>query len=274
MSHQNSLRIGGLGALTVAILMLGLSCAIFDTSPGGDALEPIEGRVAFWVGESHSHPGEEPMPTLFMSTEHVYPCCNYSIACRVSRIGPLLDVEILGALRPEIGLCAIGPAFSMLPVDLTRAVEWIRFTLNGEREEFSVTLTDSSISVAGGQNRFMQLTRSLVWRYPPLSCSYECGTTGETSWICADFLDSLMASGLYRPFQFPDSGQIPYWGTTAGNSYVMPTCYFRYAREEDFDLAGAMLERYARRAINGHPGVRLSLLSWRNVQYTFLLLDD
>lgn len=271
-----SIRAPAIVLLTSCVL-LNVHCDVFDTSDGeGGSVESVEGRVRFWIGEAYNHPTEagDPSLMLFMTTEREYPCCNFSILNMISMSDGSIEVDLLGIYKPNICLTAIGPATSRSALYLAPGEYSLQFTLYGDVDEFSVTLTDSSISVVGDGSQFMTTAKSLVWRYPPQSFAYLCGTTTETSWICSDFLDSLVATGLFELYQFPDSGYIPYPESSAGHYYDMPALYFRYAEETDFEAGGAVLERYAKTTTCMHVGVGLSLINWRNRRYHSWLLED
>jgi len=107
----------------------------------------------------------------------------------------------------------------------------------------------------------------LYWRYPPNSFAYLCGTTIETSWICDDFLDSMLYHVSIIEFEFPDSGEICYPRASQGHYYDMPARYFFYEREADFDSAGAVLKRYTEQVISQYSGVGIHLIGWNNKDY-------
>lgn len=267
------IRIPAIMLLTVFVIM-NVSCDVADPDEGN--VEPIEGRVRFWIGEAYDppHMTGSPSLTLFMTTEHDQPCCNFSILNWILEGESSIKVYLLGIYRPEICLTAIGPAASRSSLNLTPGKYLLSFNLDGNIDEFSLTISDSSISVIGDGSQFMIADKPLVWRYPPQSFAYLCGTTTETSWICDEFLDSLMVTGLFEPFQFPDSGYVPYPESSGGYYYEMPALYFRYAEEADFAAAGAVLERYSKTTISMHSGAGLSLINWRNRRYYSWILED
>jgi hypothetical protein len=186
-------------------ILLNVHCDVFDTSDReGGSIEPFEGRVRFWIGEAYEPPNMAGIPsiTLFMTTEKDYPCCNFSILNSIFVGDGSIKIYLLGIYEPDICLTAIGPATSQSALNLAPGEYLLQFILDGDIDEFSLTLSDSSISVVGDGSQFMTAARSLVWRYPPQSFVYLCGTTTETSWICSDFLDSLVATGLFELYQF------------------------------------------------------------------------
>lgn len=248
-------------------------CNITDTSDG--EIDLLDGSVQFRIGESYSEPTtvEDPSLMLFMTTEEIYPCCNYSIASMLVKDESSIFVELLGVYKPDICMTAIGPADSRSKIALAPGNYSLSFSLDNLIDEYFVTVTDSSISV-DGNGSFTATTKPLVWRYPPRTFAYLCGTTTETSWICSEFLDSLLVTGLFEEYQFPDSGSIPYPESSEGYYYNMPVAYFCYQQEADFETAGAILERYAKSTTKQHTGVGLSLINWRNKRYHSWLLEE
>lgn len=273
--RANSLTKAMATILIAVCALLNAQCDVFEASDGG-VVDPLDSRIGFWIGETYpeyDYVGE-PSLVLFMTTEKEYPCCNYSIANMVVRGTDMIVVELLGIHKPSMCLTAIGPATSRSKLSLTPGKYTLYFSHDEGVDEFSVTLTDSSISVAGDTSRYTVPSKPLVWRYPPRSFAYLCGTRTEESWICSEFLDSLLVAGLYEEYHFPDSGYIPYPGSSAGHYYDMPAMYFRYENEVDFEEAGAILERYAKTTTYLHSGVGLSLISWRNKGYYSWMLEE
>lgn len=248
-------------------------CNITDTSDG--EIDSLDGSVQFWIGESYSEPTtvEDPSLMLFMTTEKTYPCFNYSIVSMLVKDESSIFVELLGVYKPDICLTATGPATSRSELSLVPGEYSLYFKRDEEIDEFTVTLTDSTIYV-DGDGSFTATTKPLVWRYPPRTFAYLCGTRTEDSWICSEFLDSLMVTGLFEELQFPDHGYIPYPESSSGHYYDMPAMYFRYEKEADFDTAGAILERYAKSTTKDYTGVGLSLINWRNKRYYSWILEE
>jgi hypothetical protein len=269
--------------IIISAMALVLTMYNCDTSPVNidrpDPFKPVEGitgNIRFWIGESHDYQadGSDPSLTLFLMTEYIYPCCNFSIQQRLFRFGNKITVDLLGIYVPAICLTALGPATSQPPINIHAGTYELRFILGGEVDRFTLHLTDASISVTGDDTGFMICEYPLVWRYPPKSFAYLCGTTTETSWMCSEFLDSLLAAGLYEQFQFPDYGLVPYPKSSGGHYYDMPALYFTYERERDFDAAGDILARYANTTTKHYQGVGLSLVNWRKEWYSSWLLEE
>lgn len=241
-----------------------------------DSLDPIDGHVRFLVKEKHYCPGDycEPSIVLLMHTEKIYGCCNYGLESEVRIAGNVVRIRLRGVYKPDVCLTALGPAQGAHVLKLAPGKYDFRFCLGCDTDRYEVTITDEAIAVRELSAGFMESLSQLRWRFPHESFCYLCGTRTETSWICDAFLDSLMATGRFVEFTFPDSGDIPYPQGSAGHYYDMPGRYFRYTSEADFDTAGAILERYSQEVISQQPGVGLSLWNWKYKRYLSWLMDD
>ena len=210
---------------------------------------------------------------LYMETEEWYPYCNYSIDFDISRLGNEVTVKILGIYMPSIGLPAFGPASAREFLDLPGGVYLINFIYQFSVDKYVLTVSDSCLEVFTRTSEFTRPEFNTYWRYPPNSFVYLCGTTIETSWICQDFLDTLLAEVDLQEFFFPDYGEICYPRSSMGHYYDMPARYFLYDGDEDFDRAGEVLEAYTRAVIDNYSGVGLSLWNWKNEEYASWLFD-
>jgi hypothetical protein len=230
---------------------------------------PIEGRVLFRVAEGYKSTDANCEPSIFllMNTEKIYGCCNFEISSVVSRAGNQVSVVLQGIYEPSICLPAPGPATAAKALELAAGSYDLRFRLEDRVDEYEVTVTEDALAVREVAAGFTGPLTLLTWRYPRKSFAYLCGTMTETSWICGAFLDSLLSTGRFVEFAFPDSGSIPYPPASDGHYYDMPARYFRYETEAAYDTAGAVLGRYSREVVSQQLGVGLSLLNWRQKWY-------
>ena len=251
------------------------STTCVDSGPGA-GLDPIEGRVRFRLIEWHdcSRSYCDPSIYLQMYTEKIYPCCNYPLESDVSVAHGIVSVRLDGVYKPGVCKTMPGPARGGHILELEPGEYGLRFSLGCDTDYYELTITEEALSVRQRRSNFMEPVSQLYWRYPHESMCYLCGTPTEKSWICDAFLDSLMATGRFVEFSFPDSGQIPYPKASDGHYYDMPGRYFRYTSEADFDTAGAVLERYSHEVISQHGGVGISLWNWRNGRYFSWLMED
>jgi hypothetical protein len=233
------------------------------------SLVPIEGRIMFRVAEEYGcgHGSCEPSIFLLMNTEKIYGCCNFEIWSKVFRVHDRVSVDLQGIYKPWICLTSLGPATSTDALELATGSYHLRFCLEDRADEYEVTVTADAVAVHEVDADFTEPLTRLTWRYPRNSFAYVCGTMTETSWICGAFLDSLLSTGRFAEFVFPDSGSIPYPLASSGHYYDAPARYFRYVNEADYDTAGAVLGRYSRDVLSQQHGVSLYLLNWRQKWY-------
>ncbi len=259
--------------LFASSLFVFLGCSIFKSEES----KPIEGNIIFSVKEGYRDYSSisEPSIMLSMVTEKIYPCCNWSIICDVIVDGNIVSVDFLGIYIPEICLTALGPAHYTSFLDIPEGEYSLYFTYKGVVDAYVLTVTDSSIKISGNVSpEFTKPKFYQFWRYPPNSLVYLCGTTTETSWICEDFLDTLLSEVNLEQFQFPNSGKIPYPCSSDGHYYDMPAKYFFYEKDEDFDKAGKILESYTQNIIAHYSGIGISLINWKNKEYLSWLFDN
>lgn len=257
-----------------AALLFGLvSCGIFDSSD--TELRPLEGDILFGVQEGHEAGlTGEPDIMLLMRTEKIYGCCNWSIKHRISRMGNRITIDIVGILVPEICLTAEGPARAEGFLALSRGVYSLYFIYKNNRDKYTLEMSDSSIHITENASQFTKPQFELFWRYPPKSFVYLCGTTTEASWMCEDFLDTLLSEVDLCEFQFLDSGVIPYPCSSEGHYYDMPAKYFIYQDDDDFDKAGEILRVYTEQHIIQNSGIGISLINWTNKKYLSWLFNN
>ena len=211
-----------------AALLLLLGCGILDSSKG--RLKSIEGDLIFQIEEGHLNDAaiSDPRIILSMVTEKTYPCCNWSIRYKTAVRNNQISIDVSGIYAPEVCATAIGPAASRSFLDVSTGEYSIYFSYRDDTDRYSLNITDSSIEITEHTSRFTRPDFELLWRYPLSSFAYLCGTTTEASWICEDFMDTLLGEVDLEEFQFPDSGEIPYPCSSAGHHYDTPARYFFY----------------------------------------------
>lgn len=260
--------------LVAAPLLLLPGCGIFDSSKG--ELKPIEGNLIFRFQEGYQDHGgiSEPGIRLSMVTEKTYPCCNWSIRSKVTVQKGAILIRVFGVYVPEVCATAIGPAAWSSFLDISTGEYSVYFSYRDMTDRYSLTVTDSSLEITEHISRFTKPKSELLWRYSSNSFAYLCGTTTETSWMCEDFLDTLLSEINLEEFQFPDSGEIPYPCSSAGHHYDAPAKYFFYEKDEDFDKAGEILKSYTQDVIIPQLGIGISLIGCKNQRHLSWLLDD
>ena len=275
MLNQKAItRISNFGTFCIFLFLLFISCDSFDFCDG--SVSPLDSRIMFSVGEDHDcfYTNCEPSIVLRMETEKDYGCCNYSIETGVFVMREAVYVSLKGIYKPSLCLTSIGPACSARYLQLSPGIYSLNFLYDDRVEAYELVITDDAIRVEGGGFNLTKPTARLTWRYPSKSFAYLCGSTIETSWICDDFADSLLSTGLFSEFSFPDSGQIPYRVSSGGHYYDMPGRYFLYQNETDFDTAGAVLERYAKEVTSQYVGNGITLRNWTDRWFVSWMLED
>ncbi len=165
-------------------------------------LLPVEGNIIFAIYEGYANYSsiESPRVVLSMVTEKIYPCYNYSIKSRVIVQSNHINITLLGIYVPKICETLIGPASFSSFLDVPVGVYSLNFSFNNITDRYILTVTDSYIKVTKSGTQFTKPEFELYWRYPPNSFAYLCGATTATSWICDDFLDTLLSKIELKEF--------------------------------------------------------------------------
>lgn len=250
-------------------------CFFTECSEGPSARAPIDNDIIFKFVEGYrDSTGEcEPEIMLYMETDRWYGCCNYSIESEISLLGNEITIKLLGIYMPGVCLTAFGPASSREFFSLPDGIYLINFIHGFSMDKYVLNVSDSCLEIF---NRVVTFTRPefyAYWRYPPNSFVYLCGTKTETSWICQDFLNTLLGEVNLQEFFFLDYGEICYPRSSMGHYYDMPARYFLYESDENFDRAGEVLEAYTHAVIDQYSGVGISLWNWKHEEYASWLFD-
>lgn len=243
-------------------------CDILDPDDSRGSTAALDGKVTFTIAEGRMDYLSEGPPELIldMATEKIYPCSNYSIVADIRTTSDSAVVSLHHIYKPEICATALGPAASRDRLDLGAGVYSLSFEYRDGRDAYELVVTDSLIRVHGSAGKLSIPTDPLIWRMPARSFACLCGTPSDLTWMCEDFVDSLLTVPL-REISFPDSGTIPYPTSSTGHQYDAPARYFQYCTEADYDSAGAILARYSREVIGERQGVGIQLTNWRNKHY-------
>ena len=253
-------------SMFIISLIVFLGCGILNFPK---VLKPIEGNIMFRIHEGYEHYDSigEPGIMLSMETKKIYPCCNWLIKSGIAIHGNKILIYISGIYVPKICLTALGPATSESSLDISNGEYLLEFPFGPVTDIYNLIITNSYIKVTKVESHFTEPEFNLYRRYPSNSFVYLCGTTTETSWICEDFLDTLLNRITLEEFQFPDSGRICYPCSSGGCYYEMPAKYFYYENEEDFEQAGEILKSYTVDVLGQYSGVEISLINWKNEKY-------
>lgn len=253
-------------------VLLFLAAGIFILAGCGPKnIQPLEGRILFCVKEAYigAAEGVEPTLYLFMETEKIYPCMNYSIEADIELQGTALNVDIRGVYQPEICLTALGPAVKGEFLKMEDGVYSLKFR-NGPvfQSSYEVSIADDAVIVTEFSGQTFTLPKFNVWwRYPRNSFAVICGTTTETAWVFEDFLGRLQAGVDLVAHEFPPHGEIGYPRAPQGHQINHPSRCFIHEGDADFAAAGEILREYVRDVIGGMTGVSIWLLNWKNESF-------
>ena len=273
---ESCLRYALLSLVSVALVLVS-GCDSQGPENRRGTMLPIDGKVIVSIAEGWFPWHEEGSPDviLTMNTERNYPCCNYSIEADVTVRTGSVYISLEHIYVPEICLTSPGPASYQSTLALGPGTYELVIEQLFLRDTYTLVVTESKIQIEGSPGRLTTLDKALSWRVPAQSFVYLCGTTTELSWMCDDFLDSLLALGSLQEFSFPDSGVIPYQASSSGHWYDAPGRFLRYGNEADFDSAGAVLQDYVQSVIGDSQGIGLSLTNWQNKQFrSWLMRSD
>ncbi|HPC35388.1 MAG TPA: hypothetical protein P5067_02060 [Candidatus Marinimicrobia bacterium] len=248
--------------------------SLINCSPSENNLLPLEGRIFFKISEDYKQYNRESNPEifLFMETEKIYGCCNYGIYTDCDIVGKKIVVNILGIDQPGVCLTAIGPAIARIHLPLSNKSYSLKISGDDFTDNYTVVVTDSSISVTGDSTVNTKPEIELFWRYPPNSFVYLYGSTFEDSSLANVFLDTLMQVIDIAEFYFPQNGEIPYPKSSMGHHWDMPARYFYYNSENDFDLIEEVLRVFKNNYIKDKVGIGITIKNWRNKQINSWLL--
>lgn len=259
------IRFHHFGFGTIFLFLLSISFLQCDlTESGKGDLRPLEGNLFVSVREGFPAYDTPPEIYLTLRTEKIYPCSNWSVRFKQRNVENLYYFTIEGIYSPDICLTALGPATASQKFSLQEGDYILNFIYQGITDQYRLQITRDRIRLQPSLTQFTASGDSLIWRYPPRSFAYVCGTTQETQWIYQDFLDTLLQVVPLQEFQFPDSGKVPYPVAPQGYYVNLPARYFYYQKESDYERAGEVLRDYSQRIIKNYSGVGIYLMNWRN----------
>ncbi|MDO8549210.1 MAG: hypothetical protein Q7S39_03530 [Ignavibacteria bacterium] len=250
--------------LVVFIALFFPQCDLFENDD--NKLLPLDSKILFDVIETHHEYTEIGEPEIFLSlvTEKEYPNFNYSISNYLQINGNTITIYINGIYIPSILLPALGPAHSMIKLDLVNGYYNLQISYKDFSDEYNLKVNDSSLTLNGKPTADTEQYQNIFWRFPEKSFVYLCGTTQSDSGLCDEFLDTLHSTLQLTEFQFPDSGKIPYPNFSNGHYYDMPAKYFIYQTENDFDRIEEVLTQFKQNQIGDKQGIGISIINWLN----------
>lgn len=264
-----SFLFGGQGSRSAAVLLLlimfsTLGCDVIGVFKD-NSTRPVDHELVLRFVEQHEIAPEAPdVPKLFftMRTKKNFGCSGYRIRHEVERTNDQVVVQILGIKGPE-GNCSavVAPASARfkLPLDLGT---YTLMLVNGEiRDEYTVTVTNQRVEVKTVDAGWTEPTATLHWRYPSDSFAYYCGTTQETTALCADFEGRLQDLPITR-IEVPEEGEWPYRLQSKGYKFDAPALFYRYPDEATWEEIKARLRTFTQERIRNRDGIGLEVENW------------
>ncbi|MDZ7796222.1 MAG: hypothetical protein U5N56_03875 [Candidatus Marinimicrobia bacterium] len=243
---------------------------------GTNDLPPQEGKIVFGIGERHEEYGEvsDPLIHMFLSTEKIYPCCNYLIVTDHYVSGNNIEVEIRGIRVPEGCLTALGPANTSFFLPLSPQSYSLEITGADYTDHYTVEVTDSTLEISGDPTEHTVPARNRVRRYPPRSFVYLFGSLCADTVLSRQFLDTLRSVVEVEEFTFPANVDIPYQDSSSGYYCNMAARYFYYDTEEDFDRVGNVLRDFTLTRLTDKEGIGISVRNWRNRFFASWIFEE
>lgn len=209
---------------------------------------------------------EEPGPhnIIYMETDSIYPCFNFSIIIKQENTNKAINLEIDSIYVPDICLTALGPALYYGELILENGDVTLSILNGNVLNDFKLSVSDTLIHITPLNNSYIQVSEQVVWRYRENSFVYSCGTMEETTWIYDDFRDSILTIQGVEQFYFPDSGRIPYPRYSMGYYVNHPCLYFQYADETDWELVKQKIKEYSENTITQYSGTGAYVKNYLN----------
>ena len=204
--------------------------------------------------------------TLYLNlrTQEIYGCVNYSIDHDLSFEGGVLTIRLKEASIGDICLTATGPASLLL--ELPTTTTQLVLQSGDETNVYDMSITAESVSFTAVNTSFSRLEESIFNRYPENSFALVCGTYNERPNFCAELKNHLMANApSLEEFSF-GPGVVPY-GYSDGNWINVPSSYFYYNNENDYQQAGQLFQDYINQNAVPNEGISARLEGWNNLNF-------
>lgn len=236
-------------------------------------VHPLDGKLIIEPKEDYENYGVISPPSIFIAlrTEKIYGCVNYGISASLSVERGVVEIFINGILEPEICLTAIGPAVTRIKTDLTAGTYKLIIRSKDFVDEYTLVISNAFIRLEGDSTINTSFRYRMFHRYPEKSFVYLCGTTLQDSSLCRKFIDTVRSVITLQPYEFPETGVIPYPLRSDGHYFDMPAQYYLYNSENDFDRINGIMKSFKEAHIK-NSGTGISVTNWMNKSFYSWLL--
>jgi hypothetical protein len=270
-SHEDKRRLGclmqrrqwtGAPVCTLITILLLASCGLLEEDTSFDSSDKF--RVQFFSGTRGGETDTQPGEYVFISTDSIYPCCNWTLDIYQRNTGHAASFDINGIDIPDMCLTALGPATFESSIHFSEGQYLVEITNGHTIDQLSFQVSDTLIRLVEADTSFIKLKDELIWRYRENTFVYSCGTTEATAWMYSAFQDSLLAIDGVKQFWFSEEGQIPYPRKPAGH-YVDHDClFFSYSTNDVWEAVKDKLIEFTAHEITENTGVGLYVRNYKN----------
>jgi len=258
--------------LVLLIFLTFSSCDILDSD--SSTLSPLDTKIDFKVIESYDNYETVSTPKIFiyLVSEKIYGCSNYSIVTNFNIYDKTIEVNILGIDKPNICLTSLGPAGGRINLGEISGISEIKFIGPGFEDKYNLLISDSLIILDGKETSNTKPLINFAYRYPKNSFEYLCGTTLADTSLCQHFIDTLKSVIDLTEFHFTDIAEIPYSKSSQGYYYNANSRFFFYKNESDFNKIENVMKSFKESYFPTDNGVGLSIINWMNKKFYSWLL--
>jgi hypothetical protein len=189
-------------------------------------------------------------------TDSIYDCSNYSVDFTLDTVADTLKLNFTEILRPSVCIPPDGPAFSLVNLgNIANGTYQFPITVNAVIASAIITVTDSTITITGGDSTWTNFLRPVLRRIPSGTIWGQVGYNVANAFDSAhSFLDSLvsigatvdtLSQGSYGYFYFDNAGNpdsILELGASIGTNFRIP---FVYAYSGDTAALHSLITAYA-----------------------------
>lgn len=220
-----------------SLLLLALSCNNTPEVITGPPAQNINSRINLTSIENL-----DPVSATFelrCLTDSLYSCANYSIQFNLAKTADSVKLTFTQITRPTICLSGNAQAFAIVNLGaLSNGVYEFPVTVNSIVAQATLTVTDSTIQITGGDSTWTKFLRPLLRRVPAnviwgqvgysLVAAYDSAVTFFDSLVSLGAVPETLSTGSYGYFYFNGSGapdSILELGASIGTTFRIPYVY-------------------------------------------------